>query len=91
MKKILLIILGVVLIILGLLAALTPATPGSWLALIGLEILGIRLVVQRKVLSILPKKAQVRVNAALNRLMDNRWFRRLRPRSGKEPDDTAKT
>jgi uncharacterized protein YqgC (DUF456 family) len=85
MKKILLVILGVVLIILGLLAALTPATPGSWLALIGLEILGIRLVVQRKVLSVLPKKTQVKVNAALNRLMENRWFRRLRP---KDPSET---
>ena len=84
MKKILLVMLGVVLIILGLLAALTPATPGAWLALIGLELLGIRLVVQRKVLSLLPKKAQVRVNAALNRLMDNRWFRRLRPKDRSE-------
>jgi len=33
-----------VLIILGVAAALTPFSPGSWLALIGLEILGLRIV-----------------------------------------------
>ncbi len=84
MKKILLIILGIVLVILGLLAALTPATPGSWLVLIGLELLGLRLIVQRKVLSILPKSMRLRVEAGLNRLMENRWFRRLRPKDPSE-------
>lgn len=37
-------ILGVALIIIGILALLTPFTPGSWLAFIGLELLGIRLM-----------------------------------------------
>jgi hypothetical protein len=40
--------LGVILIIVGLAALLTPLTPGSWLALIGLELLGIRQWVFRK-------------------------------------------
>jgi hypothetical protein len=35
-------VLGVILIIYGILALLTPLTPGSWLALIGMELLGIR-------------------------------------------------
>jgi hypothetical protein len=34
--------IGVILIIIGLVALFTPFTPGSWLALIGLELLGIR-------------------------------------------------
>ena len=34
--------IGLILIIIGLAALFTPLTPGSWLALIGLELLGIR-------------------------------------------------
>lgn len=41
-------ILGIFLIILGLIALVTPFTPGSWLAFIGLELLGIRIVAQEK-------------------------------------------
>jgi len=37
-------VLGIFLIIVGLLALLTPLTPGSWLALIGLELLGVRML-----------------------------------------------
>jgi len=37
-------IAGSVLIVLGLLALVTPFTPGSWLIFIGLEFFGIRLV-----------------------------------------------
>lgn len=33
---------GVVLVIVGLLALVTPFTPGSWLGFVGLEFLGIR-------------------------------------------------
>jgi hypothetical protein len=40
-------IIGVILILIGLFALVTPLTPGSWLALIGLEMLGIRLLVER--------------------------------------------
>ena len=50
MKKILRKILGVILIIVGLAALLTPLTPGSWLALIGLELLGVHLLVFEKFL-----------------------------------------
>lgn len=34
-------VLGVMLVLVGLLALVTPLTPGSWLALIGLELLGL--------------------------------------------------
>ena len=37
-------VIGVILILIGLAALLTPFTPGSWLALIGLELLGVRLL-----------------------------------------------
>lgn len=35
---------GVFLILIGILALITPFTPGAWLAFIGLELLGIRLL-----------------------------------------------
>lgn len=35
--------IGVLLVVIGLLALVTPLTPGSWLAFVGLELLGIRL------------------------------------------------
>jgi hypothetical protein len=69
MRRALKIVLGVVLIILGLLAALTPFSPGSWLALIGLEILGLRLLLQRKFLSLLPAKYRERVRNFFKKIM----------------------
>ena len=35
---------GVILILLGLAALVTPFTPGSWLAFIGLELLGVKIL-----------------------------------------------
>jgi len=61
MRRSLRIILGIVLIILGVAAALTPFSPGSWLALIGLEILGLRILLQRKFLSLIPDKHRGKV------------------------------
>ncbi len=37
-------ILGILLILLGLAALLSPFTPGSWLVFVGLELLGVRLL-----------------------------------------------
>jgi len=37
---------GVALIILGFLALVTPLSPGSWLILVGLEILGLRMLLE---------------------------------------------
>ena len=36
--------IGVVLILVGLAALITPFTPGSWIAIIGLELLGARIL-----------------------------------------------
>ena len=35
---------GIILIFIGLAALITPLTPGSWLAIIGLELLGVRIL-----------------------------------------------
>jgi hypothetical protein len=56
MRRALKIVLGIFLILIGVLALLTPLTPGSWLALIGLEILGLRLLLERKLISMLPHR-----------------------------------
>lgn len=37
-------IVGILLIIIGLVALVTPLTPGSWLFFVGLELLGFRLI-----------------------------------------------
>jgi uncharacterized protein YqgC (DUF456 family) len=42
-------IIGIVLIIIGFLALVTPLTPGSWLVFIGLELFGVRLVFLDKI------------------------------------------
>ena len=80
---------GVILILVGLFALVTPLSPGSWLALIGLELLGIRLVVQRKLLSLLPAKTRAKAAAALDRLAQNRWFRKLSPKNEQGPKDPS--
>ena len=67
MRRALKIILGVLLIVLGVAALLTPLTPGSWLALIGLEILGLRILLERKLISILPHKYRRRVRNLFKR------------------------
>jgi drug/metabolite transporter (DMT)-like permease len=69
MRKTLRIILGIVLIIVGVLALLTPLSPGSWLALIGLEILGLRLLFQRKLLSLTPKKYRGKLRILFRKMM----------------------
>ena len=48
MKKIAKKSLGIICIILGFLALITPLTPGSWLILIGLEILGLGFLLDGK-------------------------------------------
>ncbi|MFH1715958.1 MAG: hypothetical protein ABIF19_01285 [Planctomycetota bacterium] len=59
--------MGITLMVLGVLALLTPFTPGSWLALIGLEILGLRLVFRRKLLSVVPAKYRQKVRDLLEK------------------------
>ncbi len=37
-------VVGIILILIGLAALFTPLTPGSWLVIIGLELLGVRIL-----------------------------------------------
>jgi protein-S-isoprenylcysteine O-methyltransferase Ste14 len=48
MKPILKKTLGVILIILGLAALVTPFTPGSWVALIGLQLVGFGFLLENR-------------------------------------------
>lgn len=48
MKKIARKSLGIICIVLGFLALITPLTPGSWLILIGMEILGLGFLLNGK-------------------------------------------
>ena len=50
-KKILRYTVGVILVLVGLLALLTPLTPGSWLIFVGLELLGLRILLRDKLLA----------------------------------------
>lgn len=72
MRRVLRIALGILLMILGVVALLTPFTPGSWLALIGLELLGLRLVLERRLVSLLPQKYRRKVRDVLERKMKKR-------------------
>ena len=49
-------LIGVILVILGFLALITPLTPGSWLALIGFELLGLRFLFLDKLKALFKKK-----------------------------------
>jgi membrane protein implicated in regulation of membrane protease activity len=48
--------IGVILIIIGLAALLTPLTPGSWLALIGLQMLGLGFLLENRVVRAIKKR-----------------------------------
>jgi hypothetical protein len=48
MRKAIRTVVGVILVLLGLAALLTPLTPGSWLIPIGLEFLGLRILLENR-------------------------------------------
>jgi hypothetical protein len=56
LKNILKKTIGVILIVIGLAALLTPFTPGSWLALIGLELVGFGFLLENRIGRALRKK-----------------------------------
>jgi hypothetical protein len=64
-KKILRYTIGIILILMGLVALLTPLTPGSWLIPIGLELLGLRILLRDKLLA----WAQARPNSRFARIV----------------------
>ncbi len=72
-------IVGVILIILGLAALLTPLSPGSWLILIGLEFLGLRILLENK----LWQWTDARPNSKISRVVRRVLCLRPRDTSGR--------
>jgi protein-S-isoprenylcysteine O-methyltransferase Ste14 len=60
---------GVVLVILGLAALLTPFSPGSWLILIGLEFLGLRILLENKLWQWTGKRPDSKISRAVRRVL----------------------
>lgn len=48
--------IGVILIVWGLVALVTPFTPGSWLAIIGLQMLGFGFLLENRIVRAIRKK-----------------------------------
>ena len=48
--------IGVILIIIGLAALVTPLTPGSWLALIGLQMVGLGFLLENRIVRAIKNK-----------------------------------
>jgi hypothetical protein len=79
MKKIAKKSIGVICIILGFLALVTPLTPGSWLILIGLEILGLGFLLDGKLARFLKGKNKKRFENIIKK------FRKKKSSSPCEP------
>jgi c-di-AMP phosphodiesterase-like protein len=88
MKTIFKKVLGVILIIIGLIALFTPFTPGSWLALIGLELVGIRRFIFRKCLT---KKQQAAAERYMKKFSHKTSDRSDAEKSKKTTDATKKS
>ncbi len=52
---------GVLFIVLGFLALITPLTPGSWLIFVGLELVGLRLFFNKKLAFYRDKLQKIRI------------------------------
>ncbi len=87
MKKVTRKITGVILIVLGFLALVTPLTPGSWLILVGLELLGLRILLQDKLLAWANARPGSRFAKFVCRLLhlSDRHFQRKRKPQDKCP------
>lgn len=57
-------LIGGVFIVLGLLALVTPLTPGSWLVFVGLELVGIRLIAWPRVIAWFRKRKETKGDSA---------------------------
>jgi hypothetical protein len=69
MKKVAKTVVGVVLIILGLAALLTPLSPGSWLILIGLEFLGLRILLENRLWRWVDARPNGRISRGIRRIL----------------------
>ena len=81
-------IVGVILIVLGFLALVTPFSPGSWLILIGLEFLGLRILLENKLWVWTEAKPNSRIRRAIRKVLRLRrrqaQARTRRQRAGKD-------
>jgi len=68
MKNITKKILGVVLIVIGLIALVTPCSPGSWLALIGSQLLGFGVLLEKKLLPLLKPPQRRRITNLMQKV-----------------------
>lgn len=62
-------VVGVILIVLGFLALITPFSPGSWLILIGLEFLGLRILLENKLWEWTTARPESRVRRSICRIL----------------------
>jgi hypothetical protein len=88
-KRVARIAIGVVLIVLGLAALVTPFTPGSWLALVGLEFLGLRVLLRDRLCAWAAARPDSRFRRMMCRVFSldglsavKRRWRRCGPRPG---------
>lgn len=68
MKRYLKKALGIILIILGFLALITPCSPGSWLILVGLEFLGLGFLLEDKLPAFLKSRHKSRLGNLLKKM-----------------------
>ncbi len=84
-SRVLRIVIGVFLLLVGLFALFTPFTPGSWLALVGLEFLGLRVLLRDWLCARARAKPQSRLRRLACRVFSvgrrdatkPRWWRRF--------------
>ncbi len=72
---------GIILVLIGLLALVTPLTPGAWLGLIGLELLGFGFLIPQKLRNLWERSS---LHAWVNRKRIAYGYPPLRER----PEDT---
>ncbi len=92
-RRIARIVIGLILILLGLFALFTPLTPGSWLAVVGLEVIGVRALLRDRVCAWAEARPASRFRRAACRVfsldgfeaLKRKWRRRREGRSIQTP------
>ncbi len=82
-KKVLRITIGIILVVVGVVALVTPLTPGAWLGLIGLELLGWGFLIPKKARDLWEKSS---VNLWLEKKLKKIGYPQHEART---PDDTT--
>ncbi|MCU0918214.1 MAG: hypothetical protein MUC88_27165 [Planctomycetes bacterium] len=79
-KKVVRIVVGVLLMVLGVVALFTPLTPGSWLIPVGLEVLGLRVLLRSRLRAWANAKPQSRFRRMSCRVLRIDGFNAIRRR-----------